>query len=116
MFENKTESQAKEEILALVKEYCETYHNQKKDFEPGDRITYAARVYDSAEMVNLVDSSLEFWLTSGRYTDQFEKQLAEYLNVRSTPCWSRGTEEARLAERWLSVQGHKVTLPVFQGR
>ena len=82
MFENKTESQAKEEILALVKEYCETYHNQKKDFEPGDRITYAARVYDSAEMVNLVDSSLEFWLTSGRYTDQFEKQLAEYLNVR----------------------------------
>ena len=82
MFEDKTEAQAKEEILALVKEYCETYHNQKKDFEPGDRITYAARVYDSAEMANLVDSSLEFWLTSGRYTDQFEKKLAEYLGVK----------------------------------
>ena len=82
MFENKTESQAKEEILSLVKEYCDTYHNKKKDFEPGDRITYAARVYDSEEMVNLVDSSLEFWLTSGRYTDQFEKELAEYLDVR----------------------------------
>ena len=82
MFENKTEKQAKEEILELVKEYCDTFHNKKKTFEEGDRITYAARVYDSAEMVNLVDSSLEFWLTSGRYTDQFEQQLAEYLGVR----------------------------------
>ena len=39
-------------------------------------------MYDSREMVNLVDSSLEFWLTSGRYTDEFEKKLAEYLRVR----------------------------------
>lgn len=82
MFENKTEKQAREEILDLVKEYCKTYHNVKKDYKKGDRITYAARVYDSAEMVNLVDSSLEFWLTSGRYTEQFEKQLAEYLGVK----------------------------------
>lgn len=82
MFENKTEQQAKEEILSLVKEYCDTYHNQKKVFEEGDRISYASRVYDSAEMINLVDSSLEFWLTSGRYTDEFEKKLEEYLGVR----------------------------------
>ncbi len=66
----------------LVKEYYETYHNQKKRFQEGDRISYASRVYDSAEMVNLVDSSLEFWLTSGRYTDAFEKKLGEYLGVR----------------------------------
>ena len=82
MFQNKTEQQAREEILGLVKEYCDTYHNKTKEFEEGDRISYAARVYDSAEMVNLVDSSLEFWLTSGRYTDQFEKQLAKYLGVK----------------------------------
>ena len=82
MFQNKTEQQAREEILGLVKEYCDTYHNKTKEFEEGDRISYAARVYDSAEMVNLVDSSLEFWLTSGRYTDQFEKQLANYLGVK----------------------------------
>lgn len=82
MFENKTEQQAKEEILSLVKEYCDTYHNQKKVFEEGDRISYASRVYDSAEMMNLVDSSLEFWLTSGRYTEEFEKKLGEYLGVR----------------------------------
>ena len=82
MFENKTEQQAKEEILGLVKEYCDTYHNQKKPFEPGDRITYASRVYDHEEMCNLVDSALEFWLTSGRYTDEFEKLFADYLGVK----------------------------------
>ena len=43
---------------------------------------YASRVYDHAEMVNLVDSALEFWLTSGRYTDEFEAKLAKYLGVR----------------------------------
>lgn len=82
MLENKTEQQAKEEILELVKEYCDTFHNVKKEFKEGDRISYASRVYDSAEMVNLVDSSLEFWLTSGRYTALFEKKLAEYLGVK----------------------------------
>ncbi len=82
MFENKTEKEAREEILSLVKEYCSTYHNQKTPFKEGDRISYASRVYDHQEMVNLVDSSLEFWLTSGRYTDEFEKKLAQYLKVR----------------------------------
>lgn len=79
-FNGKSESEAKGEILGLVKEYCETYHNQKK-WKEGDRISYASRVYDSNEMVNLVDSSLEFWLTSGRYTDEFEREFAKYLGV-----------------------------------
>lgn len=82
MFEQKSEAEAREQILGLVKEYCETFHNQKKEYAQGDRIPYASRVYDSAEMTNLVDSALEFWLTAGRYTEQFEKQLAEYLGVR----------------------------------
>ena len=82
MFENKTEEQAKKEILTMVAEYCNTYHNKKKPYEPGDRITYAARVYDQEEMCNLVDSALEFWLTSGRYTEKFEKAFSEYLGVR----------------------------------
>ena len=81
MFENKTESQARQEILELVGEYCDRFH-QKKVFEEGDRIPYASRVYDRHEMMNLVDSSLEFWLTSGRYTEEFEKKLAEYLDIR----------------------------------
>lgn len=82
MFEHMTEQEARQQILDLVSGYCDKYHNQKKPFEPGDRISYASRVYDREEMVNLVDSSLEFWLTSGRYTDQFEKKLAEYLGIR----------------------------------
>lgn len=81
MFENKTELEAREEILGLVEEYCNKYHNVKKDFKEGDRIAYASRVYDSKEMKNLVDSALEFWLTSGRYTNEFEKKLGEYLGV-----------------------------------
>ncbi len=81
MFENKSEAQAREEILSLVEEYCNKYH-AKKPYEEGDRIPYASRVYDSKEMCNLVDSSLEFWLTSGRYTNEFEKKFAEYLNIR----------------------------------
>lgn len=82
MFENMTEQQAREQILKMVDEYCGKYHNNKKEFTEGDRIPYASRVYDSEEMCNLVDSSLEFWLTSGRYTDQFEKKLGEYLGAK----------------------------------
>ncbi len=93
----KTQQQAKEEILALVKDYCENYHNVKKPFEEGQRIPYASRVYDSAEMVNLVDSALEFWLTSGRYTDQFERQLAEYLGVRFCSLVNSGSSANLLA-------------------
>ena len=79
----KTQEQARQEILDLVADYCEKYHLQnKKPYEPGDRIPYASRVYDAHEMTNLVDSALEFWLTSGRYTEQFEKKLSEYLGVR----------------------------------
>lgn len=76
------EVQARQQILELVKEYCDTYHNVKPSYKEGDRIPYASRVYDSAEMVNLVDSALEFWLTSGRYTDEFETKLAGYLGVK----------------------------------
>lgn len=97
MFENKTESQARQEILDLVAEYCETFHNKKKPFEEGDRISYASRVYDSREMVNLVDSSLDFWLTAGRYTDEFEKKMAEYLKVRFCSLTNSGSSANLLA-------------------
>ena len=82
MFKNKTEKEAKEEILKLVKEYCDKYHNTNKEWKEGERISYASRVYDHEEMVNLVDSSLEFWLTSGRYTKQFEEEFAKFLDVK----------------------------------
>lgn len=76
------EKEARRQILDLVADYCREYHNRKTPFQAGDRIPYASRVYDEQEMVNLVDSALEFWLTSGRYTDEFEEELAKYLGVR----------------------------------
>ncbi len=79
---NAKKEEARRRILGLVADYCETYHNQRAPFQEGQRIPYASRVYDSREMVNLVDSALEFWLTSGRYTEQFEEQLSAYLGVR----------------------------------
>lgn len=81
MFEGASEREAREQILKLVAEYCDTYHNQGGQFTPGERISYASRVYDHDEMVNLVDASLEFWLTSGRWTSRFERALADYLGV-----------------------------------
>ena len=82
MFENKNEQEARNEILDMVKEYCIKYHNTKKEYRKGDRIPYASRIYDEKEMVNLVDSSLEFWLTAGRYTKEFEEKFAKLLEVK----------------------------------
>ena len=97
MFENKSESEAKQEILDLVKEYCKKYHNEKKEFTPGDKISYAGRVYDSEEMVNLVDSALEFWLTSGKYTKEFEEELAKFLNIKYCSLVNSGSSANLLA-------------------
>lgn len=85
-----------QQILNLVREYCEEFH-KKPEYTEGDRIPYASRVYDSEEMVNLVDSALEFWLTSGRYTDEFEKNFAEYLGVKFCSLVNSGSSANLLA-------------------
>ncbi|MDR1388569.1 MAG: lipopolysaccharide biosynthesis protein RfbH [Treponema sp.] len=79
MSESMNREQALQSILASVKVYYRSF--MQKPYRTGERIPYASRVFDESELVNLVDSSLEFWLTSGRYTDKFEKQLGEYLKV-----------------------------------
>ena len=96
MFEHTTEAEARKQILDLVADYCDTFH-KKKEYKEGDRIPYASRVYDHSEMVNLVDSSLEFWLTSGRYTVEFEKKLAEYLHVRYAALVNSGSSANLIA-------------------
>lgn len=113
MFENMNEKQARESILEQVKEYCDKYHNQVKPFEEGDRIPYASRYYGHEEMVNLVDSSLEFWLTSGRYTDQFEKEFAEYLGVKHCSLVNSGSSANLLAFMALtsSLMGDRRIMP-----
>ena len=97
MFEEMTEQQAREQILEMTRNYCEKYHNKKKPYQKGDRIPYASRVYDAEEMVNLVDSSLEFWLTAGRYTDEFEHAFAKYLGVRYCSLVNSGSSANLLA-------------------
>ena len=97
MFGNKTEQQAREEILKSVREYCKKYKLGKKTFCEGDRITYAARVYDEREMENLVDSALEFWLTTGKYADRFEKDFSEFLGVKYCSLVNSGSSANLLA-------------------
>jgi len=72
--------QIKQKILENVKKYYNIKFNQKKEFVPGtSKINYAGRVFNDDELVNLIDSSLEFWLTEGRYTQKFQDQLAEFV-------------------------------------
>lgn len=94
--ENKTEQEARAEILDLVKQYADTFH-RRKPYRPGDRIPYASRVYDQAEMVSLTDAALDFWLTSGRYAAQFEAGLAEYLHVKHCALVNSGSSANLLA-------------------
>lgn len=96
MFEGKTKEEANKEILNAVKEYYKTFM-VKPEYKEGDRISYASRVFDEKEMMNLADSMLEFWLTSGRYTDQFEKQLGEYLGTPFVSLVNSGSSANLLA-------------------
>jgi CDP-6-deoxy-D-xylo-4-hexulose-3-dehydrase len=72
----------RDQILDLIKKFYETRH-LKEDFIPGETvIPFARRVYDEEEMVNLVDSALDFWLTAGRYAEDFERNFAQYMNTK----------------------------------
>lgn len=73
-----------DEILEKVKEYYDKFHAEKnnKEFVEGDRISYSGRIYDADEMKTLVDAALEFWLTQGRYSEEFETKLAEYVGTK----------------------------------
>ena len=77
-----SESEAREEIKGLVAEFYNQFKKNNKEFKPGDRITYASRVFDEKEMMALTDATLDFWLTTGRFSDQFEKSFAKWLGVR----------------------------------
>lgn len=96
MFEQMTEAEAKEYILKQVGAYCQRFHTNKP-YQEGDYIPYARRIYDEREMHNLVDSSLEFWLTSGRYTKEFEQRLSKYLEVSFCSLVNSGSSANLLA-------------------
>ena len=85
MLKMNTKETLKTEILQKVAEYYQHVHapQQQKPFVKGEtRVNYAGRVFDEKEIQNLVDASLDFWLTYGDYSRTFEKKLAEYLGLR----------------------------------
>jgi len=76
------ETEAREEIKALVSKYYQTFKKDKDAFKPGDRISYASRVFDEKEMCALTDVMLDFWLTTGRFAERFEKEFALWIGVK----------------------------------
>ena len=90
----------KNEILEKVREYYFLVHEEKQNapFVPGkSRVNYAGRVFDEKEMLALADSSLEFWLTHGRYSRKFEKDFAAYLGVEHAYLVNSGSSANLLA-------------------
>lgn len=96
MFEGMTENQARQQILDSVEKYAEAFH-KPKPFKKGQRIGYAGRVYDKDELCNLVDSSLEFWLTAGRYTEELERHLGRFLGLPYVSLVNSGSSANLLA-------------------
>lgn len=94
---NKKSNDLRKEILNLVKEYYNESLKQEHDFEEGDKINYSGRIYDENEVTALVDSSLDFWLTMGRYSDRFEKEFAEFIGVRYCSVVNSGSSANLLA-------------------
>ncbi len=83
MANNETQKEAREHIMELVTDYYQRFLKvDNNEFKEGDRIPYSGRVFDEKEVVNLVDSALDFWLTAGRFCAEFENRFAELLGVK----------------------------------
>lgn len=76
------EREAREQIKEMVAQYYHDFKEKKGSFKAGDRISYASRVFDEKEMQALTDAALDFWLTTGRFSDQFEKEFASWIGVK----------------------------------
>jgi len=88
----------KQEILSKVEEYYRLVHQGSSSFVAGTtKIGYAGRVYDEREMINLVDAALEFWLTYGRFSKEFEKKFCDFLGVRFCNLVNSGSSANLLA-------------------
>ena len=106
----------KKEILEKTAEYYRLAHKEKAEaaFVPGvSRVNYAGRVFDENEMVNLVDSSLEFWLTYGHWSKSFEKGLADYLGVRFA---LRDRIRSRVSAHYLEFHLYELPQPPYRDR
>lgn len=98
------EAEAREQIKELVAEYYHDFKKTRNDFKPGDRINYAARVYDEKEMQSLTDAMLDFWLTTGRFAERFEKEFAQWIGVKYAHLVNSGSSANLLAFSVLTAQ------------
>ncbi len=96
-FEGSSEEDARKMIKAMVGEYYHAYKENKNGFKPGDRINYASRVYDEKEMQSLTDAMLDFWLTTGRFAEEFEKEFASWLGVKHAHLVNSGSSANLIA-------------------
>ena len=90
----------RKKILELVRQYYRENLDSKgksKKFKSGDRIPYAGRVYDEKELINLIDASLDFWLTTGRFADEFEEKFAAFLKIKHAYLVNSGSSANLLA-------------------
>lgn len=95
----------KAQILELTRAYYKEVHELKDKFVPGtSRINYGGRYFDAEEMVNLVDSSLDFWLTAGPWAHKFETRFAQWLGVRYCSLVNSGSSANLLAFYALTAQ------------
>ncbi len=98
MVQKKKDTELREEVMSAVKKYYDFKHSKSKDgFNPGDPISYAGRVFDEKELIYLVDSSLDFWLTGGRFSDKFEKEFAKFLGIKHVSLVNSGSSANLLA-------------------
>jgi CDP-6-deoxy-D-xylo-4-hexulose-3-dehydrase len=85
------------QIIDLVREYYKAAFPKHK-FRPGvSSIPYAGRVFDDEELVNLVEAALDFWLTAGRFADQFEQEFAQFFGIRHAMLVNSGSSANLLA-------------------
>lgn len=99
----KSEEEARNIIKGLVSEYYHDFKDNKKDFEPGDRINYASRVFDEKEMCSLTDAMLDFWLTTGRFSEKFEKEFSEWIGAKYVHLVNSGSSANLIAFQVLTA-------------
>ncbi|MHB1696726.1 MAG: lipopolysaccharide biosynthesis protein RfbH [bacterium] len=91
------EQDLRNKVIEAAAEYYRNIYGNKKSFSAGDKISYAGRVFDEKEIINLINSSLDFWLTSGKYADKFETEFAKFLGVNYCSLANSGSSANLLA-------------------